>query len=163
MPKQDLKSRAHQSMRIIWGALVGLATLGGVLGLYQFLTDQDAAPDDSRAIIARMIENGQIDVDKADDLRALIDDTDAADAVLASAFEEGSTRQLEALTLLALPSTQAQGLAILESEAETADEYIRLSRLAFSRDTDMAVEAARKAVSRPWQCGLSGDAGACAA
>lgn len=135
------------SGRVIWMGLVGLATLGGVLGLYQFLSDQGDSPLDSRTLVARMIESGALDAEKADELIALIDDTAGSETVLASAFEDGSIAQIEALAMVAKRSTFEQGIERLEAQAETADDWRMIAELSSNGDRAKALEAARKAVA----------------
>lgn len=139
-----VKQRAGQAGRLLWGLLVGIATLGGVLGVYQFFSNDqtDIAPE---AMVLRMVDTGDLSAEQAASLISLLGD-DVTEAA-ASTLADGSDRQIEALQLVAATPTFERGIVMLEDEAETADDWRLIAELSRSRDADRAVAAARTALT----------------
>ena len=146
--RRTLPQRLVRPARLAWGALVVLATLGGVLGLFQILAGNASSPRDTRQLVATMVAEGRIEADQAEAMIDLFEGTDGGQAALAEAVESGSDTELEAFALLAAPSTRQRGLDLLEAAATTADEFHRVSQLAGRTDPELSLRSARDAVAR---------------
>ena len=139
--------RARRSARLAWAALVGIATLGGVIGVWQFVFGEPAQPMDTRALVAQMIADGRLEPGQADDFIALIDDTVDGDGTIATAMRDGDDAELQAIAMLVTDRTRAQGLAQLEAQAESAADWSRIAQWAAGTDDALALRAAGRAVA----------------
>ncbi|MDB2439836.1 hypothetical protein N9W89_14075 [Hellea sp.] len=132
--------------RALWGSLVVLATLGGVLGVYQFFTDngpnKEAAP---QTMVLRMVESGDLSADEAASLMEMLGSSTSEQAV--ETLKSGTDLQKEALQLVAVAPTFERGIVILESEAKTTADWKLIAELSLMREPSRAVEAARKAIA----------------
>lgn len=138
--------KVEKAGRLIWTSLVVMATLGGVLGLYQFFTegssDYESVPE---TMVLRMVESGDLSVDEAAALMEMLSGSNSVQAM--QTLSSGTERQKEALQLVAVSPTFERGISILEEEAETAADWRLIAELSLSRDPKRAVIAARKAIA----------------
>ena len=148
MTKTDgtIRVKAAKAGRLVWGGLVLLATLGGVLGFYQFFADSSSpSTPEPETMVLRMVESGDLSVDEAAALMDMLGGSNSAQAM--ETLSSGTDRQKEALQLVAVSPTFERGITILEAEAKTAADWRLIAELSLSRDAPRAVKAARKAIA----------------
>ena len=151
---QKLSLRAQQTWRWLWGSIGVLATIGGVLGLYQFLessrgTDLPAA---TQQLLLGMVDEGVLSVDQAERLVSLLSGTaegatPQATEELVEAVKEGDYETLRAMALMYDEDTRREGLAALEANAETSEDWLRIAELAYIKEPEIAAEAASKSIA----------------
>lgn len=165
-----LTDGAKKTGRYIWGGLVVLATLGGVLGLFQFVkgfnTVQSAelsiSPHSQQQLL-QMVQNGKLSVTDAKELaRALAGDALSLRVETDTSERTGSTLSLSQITELATSDdpdkrralvlmtdrkTYGEGLDILEASAKTSEDWEQLGSYSSSSDPERALKAARTAIS----------------
>ena len=173
MPNIDtatLTDNAKKTGRYVWGGLVVLATLGGVLGLFQFVKGINAVQNVEISVSAKsqqqllqMVQNGKLSVADAKELaralagdalaiRAEIDDSSTSALQLSSSqiTELATSDDLDkrrALVLMTDRKTYSDGLDILEASAKTSRDWEQLGQYSSSLEPERAREAARKAIS----------------
>ncbi|MEP3891280.1 MAG: hypothetical protein ABJN69_12545 [Hellea sp.] len=141
-----MRVNAAKAGRLVWGGLVLLATLGGVLGFYQFFADSGStSTPEPETMVLRMVESGDLSVDEAAALMDMLGGSNSAQAM--ETLSSGTERQKEALQLVAVSPTFERGISILETEAKTAADWRLIAELSLSRDAARAVKAARKAIA----------------
>jgi len=173
MPNIDtatLTDNAKKTGRYVWGGLVVLATLGGVLGLFQFVKGINAVQNveisvsaQSQQQLLQMVQNGKLSVADAKELaralagdalaiRAEIDDSSTSALQLSSSqITELATSddpdKRRALVLMTDRKTYSDGLDILEASAKTSRDWEQLGQYSSSLEPERARKAARKAIS----------------
>ncbi len=99
----------------------------------------------SEAHVLRLIESGHLTVDEAKSLLEILTSTGSEQVI--ETLETGTSRQKEALRLVAMPPTLQEGLEILKSEAKTAADWKLIAAIAIGRSSKTGVLAAKKAIA----------------
>lgn len=144
---RNLRATAEKSARTLWSLTVVLATLGGVLGLLQFIKDSTSGSRTAeQAMVIRLIEDNDLSSRSAAELLAIIEHGEVPESE-GGVFDEGSDRQAEALSLLRNPVTFSDGLDMFESAAVSASDWDIVAQHAVYRDNARAESAIRKAIA----------------
>lgn len=151
---QKLSRRAQQTWRWLWGLIGVLATIGGVLGLYQFLESSRSPdlPPATQQLLLGMVDEGVLSVDQAERLVGLLSGTaegatPQATEELVEAVKEGDYKTLRAMALMYDEDTRREGLEALQVNAETSEDWLRIAELAYIKEPDLAAEAASKSIA----------------
>lgn len=153
MSAVPLRERASQTAKILWTGVGALATIGGVMGLVQFVSADNSRGSNAQAssqdVLMEMVKSGDIDVADAERLAELLYGENGAGNTqgLQDIAASGSDRQKEALAMLAERHTRDAGLDLLESEAETGADWRLAAELASSFDPKRALVAVKKAIA----------------
>lgn len=150
----NIKEKASTFWRFLWGSVGVVATLSGVLGVYQFFSEDNAksAPLSSQEMIVAMVQNESISVEHATQLALVLagDYSDQSTQTAKSIQEiaaNGSEKQQEALQLLSQSHTRSEGLQILKEEATTFDDWQTVARLSRAHDEKLALLAIKNAIA----------------
>ncbi len=156
MTTLPLWDRASRTMKVLWTGLGALATLGGVVGLFQVLSmnalsDKSAEKSGQEKII-EMVQSGDVSLEEAERLaRVLYGDESAPDGNVTEAIQtlatSGSARQKEAIQMIGLRHSREEGFDILEAEAKTSDDWLLLAELSYGRDIERSLKAIRKSIA----------------
>ena len=158
MPKSKLsmaplKERASQTAKVLWTGVGALATLGGVVGLLQIFSANDAggltAGASSQDVLMEMVKSGDIDVADAERLAELLygEGGPADTEGLQDIVESGTDRQKTAIAMMAERHTREEGLSLLEVEAETGADWRLIAELSYGFDAKRALSAVKKAIA----------------
>jgi tetratricopeptide (TPR) repeat protein len=148
-----LRDRASRTMKVLWTGVGALATLGGVMGLFQVLsagsTASSKANASSQDVLMEMVKSGDIEVADAERLAELLygENGGATAEGLQDIAQTGTDRQREALSLLAERHTRKAGLDLLEAEATTGADWRLIAELAIASDPKRALVAVKKAIA----------------
>lgn len=141
-----MRHKAAKAGRLVWGGLVLLATLGGVLGLYQFFAEGSSSPTpEPQTMVLRMVESGDLSIDEAAALMDMLGGSNSKQAM--ETLSSGTDQQKEALQLVAVSPTFERGISILETEAKSAADWRLIAELSLTQDAPRAAKAARKAIT----------------
>lgn len=148
-----LSDSVKSTGRIVWTAIGVMATLGGVLGLYQFFQpSQPNTRDATGTLLVAMVAEGVITSEQAENLsNALIEPsveiTVEETVSLKAALDEQDKDAIVAMAKMLTRANYEEGLNLLEASAETADDWLELARLSWGRDRERSLRAAEKAVA----------------
>ena len=150
----NIKEKASTFWRFLWGSVGVVATLSGLLGVYQFFIEDDSknAPLSSQEMIVAMVQNESISVEQATQLAlVLAGDSSDENSQTAKSIQEiaanGSEKQQQALQLLSQSHTRSEGLQILKEEATTFDDWQTVARLSRAHDEKLALLAIKNAIA----------------
>ena len=150
--KDDLKDKASKTWKGAWTAIGGLATIGGVIGLFQFMANGPSAQTNSTEnLLVAMVTEGVISEDQAGNLSKLLLETSSqqgaksAEAVK-SALEDQDKDALIAMAKTFDEDTREEGLDMLEAAAETSEDWQTIAQLSYVSDPQRSLRAAEKAV-----------------
>jgi len=150
---KPLKEHASKTIKLLWTGLGALATLGGVVGLVQVFSANNAgglsAGASSQDVLMEMVKSGDIDVADAERLAELLygEDGRSDSEGLKDIAESGTVRQKKAIAMLAERHTREEGLTLLEAEAKTGADWRLVAELAYGFDAKRALSAVKKAIA----------------
>ena len=139
--------------RLIWTAVGVMATLGGVLGLYQFFDPSESNDRDATGtLLVAMVAEGVITDEQAQNLTNALTEPTAELTVeetvtLKAALDEQDKSAIIAMATMLSRQDYLEGLKLLEESAETADDWLELARLSWGRDRERSLRAAENAVA----------------
>lgn len=132
--------------------ICGLATIGGVLGLYQFMASSSPAPANTTdSLLVAMVAEGVLSDEQAGNLTKILSESsvrsgaESADTIK-SALEEQDKETLIAMAKTYDESTREEGLDMLEAVAETSEDWLTIAQVSFGSDSQRSLDAAEKAV-----------------
>lgn len=150
--RERIKDGMLTTGQAIWGLVGMLATLGGVLGLFQFFSSLDDRPSaNADTLLVAMVAEGVISEEQATNLtNALTGSADGLEpdeeSTLKSAVENLDKDAIVAMANMLNKETYTEGLRLLEASAESADDWLELAKLAWGRDIELCLRAAERAV-----------------
>ncbi|MEP3655207.1 MAG: hypothetical protein ABJO36_09960 [Litorimonas sp.] len=150
---KPLKEHASKTVKVLWTGVGALATLGGVVGLLQVFSANNAgglsAGASSQDVLMEMVKSGDIDVADAERLAELLygEDGQSDSEGLKDIAEGGTARQKKAIAMLAERHTREEGLTLLEAEAKTGADWRLVAELAYGFDAKRALSAVKKAIA----------------
>ena len=139
--------------RLIWTAVGVMATLGGVLGLYQCFDPSESNDRDATGtLLVAMVAEGVITDEQAQNLTNALTEPTAELTVeetvtLKAALDEQDKSAIIAMATMLSRQDYLEGLKLLEESAETADDWLELARLSWGRDRERSLRAAENAVA----------------
>ena len=153
LDRERLKDGVKSTGLRLWSVIGVMATMGGVLGLYQFFNASDVH-EQSRTdtLLIAMVAEGVISEDQAQNLIKILDDRPSDVSVeetisLETAVEEQDKDAIIAMATMLTRDTYTEGLDLLEDAAETSADWLELSELSLGRDRQRSLRAAEKAVA----------------
>lgn len=159
---------AEKTKKALWALPGALATIGGIVGLYQFVlspTHSVSIAERTQTELLEMVSSGKMTPKEAQAFAQTLKDLNSAElpenalpvkaegtpaditktAAELAASEDPKKRM--AIVLLADKQTREDGIVMLEGTAKTSDDWLDVAELSWGWDNDRTLEAARKAVT----------------
>ena len=159
---------AEKTKKALWALPGALATIGGIVGLYQFVlspTPSVSIAERTQTELLEMVSSGKMTAKEAQAFAQTLKDLNTAEvaenalpvkaegtpsditktAAELAASEDPKKRM--AIVLLADKQTRKDGIVMLEGTAKTSDDWLDVAELSWGWDNDRTLEAARKAVT----------------
>ncbi|MEO1028093.1 MAG: tetratricopeptide repeat protein, partial [Pseudomonadota bacterium] len=139
--------------RIIASSAGAIATIGGVIGVYQLLASPSKpAISSTQDMIVAMVDQKVISLEDASRIAfALAENGEQGQSGAAESIQkiaaEGTDNQRKAIQLLSETRTREDGLELLQAEAETSSDWQTIAIFANGTDNDLAIEAIRKSIA----------------
>ena len=154
-PDARLQKGMSTAWRFIASGAGVIATIGGVIGVYQFLTSPASETPSLRSaedMIVAMVDQDVISLEDASRIAlALSGPVETGNAAAAESIQNiasaGSDNQRRAIQLMSQQETREEGLDLLKSEAETSEDWYTVALFSASIDDEVAFSAVRKSVA----------------
>lgn len=151
LDKNNLREKATKTWKGAWAMICGLATIGGVIGLYQFMASSSAPTNTTESLLVAMVAEGVISEEQAGNLSELLTETSSkpdaerAETVI-SALEDQDKDTLIAMAKTYDEDTREEGMDLLEAAAETSEDWLTIAQVSMQYDKQRSLRAAEKAV-----------------
>jgi len=152
LDKDALKKRAGKTWRGVWQVGVVLATIGGIIGLFQTMTkEQQTLLQGSEPLLIALVAEGVITDVQAGNLAKVLSGASyefgaEGSATVNAALKDEDKDALIAMARMFDENTREEGLDGLEVAATTAGDWLLVAQLSVGSDNMRGLKAAEKSV-----------------
>lgn len=155
-PQQSqMRDRMSAVGRVIASAAGAIATIGGVIGVYQLVAspnDKTTGIETAQDMIVAMVDQQVISLEDASRIAFALSgesrpNGEGAAESIQKIAATGTENQRKAIQLLSERRTREEGLELLKSEAKTSSDWQTVAIFANGTDSELAIEAIKKSIA----------------